>query len=108
MPRTITIVPKTTETGTEKRVAATPVCRAVRMQCSTQGVRTGQLTATSSRITMTGSMLACMPMKPRPASKIPRAIFNDSLPTAVPEKIDMVITHLLLCQKHGHSVADCP
>ena len=35
----------------------------------------------------TGSMQASMPMKPRPARRIPERIFKGLLPTAMPEKL---------------------
>ena len=45
------------------------------------------ITATLSREIATGSMQASMPMKPRPARRIPERIFKDLLPTAMPEKL---------------------
>ncbi len=43
--------------------------------------------STVSREIATGSMQASMPMKPRPARRIPERIFKGLLPTAMPEKL---------------------
>ena len=86
MPRAITIVPKPPKLEQKKRVAA---------YARVSSGKDAMLHSLSAQVSYYSDliqnhddwlMLACTPMKPRPAQRNPEQIFRDLSLTAVPEK----------------------